>query len=145
MLRDNHRNDAYSKAITEAVREFRTTRGRAPIVLDIGAGTGLLSLIAARAGAARVIAVEMFEQMAMLASQVTSLNTAPPAVNDYGEPMCDIVLLAKKSTSIVTGGKLCCYRRYVISIRHQTSPIYNSVVCLCIIGTPNFYQNTQSI
>lgn len=146
MLRDNHRNDAYSKAITKAVHEFRSTRGRAPIVLDIGAGTGLLSLIAARAGAARVIAVEMFEQMATLASQVTSLNTAPPAVNDFGEPMCDIVVLAKKSTSIITGGKqlrVDCHRFQaawfeVICFKSAIDcivlPSYFDWLCPCSVG-----------
>jgi predicted RNA methylase len=106
MLRDTLRIEAYAAAISRAVRNFRTTHGRAPVVLDIGAGTGLLSLLAARAGAARVIAVEMFEQMAQLAASVTQTSTAAPAVNDFGEPMCEVVVLAKKSTSIVTGAFL---------------------------------------
>lgn len=53
MLKDAPRMNAYCAAI-EANKDF--IRGR--VVLDVGAGTGVLSLLAARAGAARVYAVE---------------------------------------------------------------------------------------
>ncbi len=53
MLKDVPRMDAYAAAV-EANAEF--IRGRT--VLDVGAGTGILSLLCARAGAARVYAVE---------------------------------------------------------------------------------------
>jgi hypothetical protein len=59
--------------------------------------------MAARAGAAVVYAVEMFEVMASIAAVVTEANTAPPAVNDFGESMCTIHVIPKKSTAIVTG------------------------------------------
>lgn len=47
---------------------------RAPLLTDIGAGTGLLSLMAARAGAPRVLAVEMAEELAQIARQVVTIN-----------------------------------------------------------------------
>jgi SAM-dependent methyltransferase len=74
MLTDADRNAAYEKAITEAVHAFIALHGRAPLVLDIGCGTGLLSMMAIRAGAEHVHACEMFTAMADIAKAVTGLN-----------------------------------------------------------------------
>ena len=43
-------------------------------VLDIGTGTGMLSMMAARAGADRVTALETFEPMAIVAEKIIKLN-----------------------------------------------------------------------
>ena len=56
MLNDVERNRSYEAGIEAAVRE-----GGGRTVLDLGAGTGLLSLMAARAGADRVYACEASE------------------------------------------------------------------------------------
>ena len=50
-LRDRHRVSAYERALTEVV----PTNG---IVIDLGSGTGVLGMLAARAGAGRVYAIE---------------------------------------------------------------------------------------
>jgi ribosomal protein L11 methylase PrmA len=54
MLRDEDRMSKYEVAIRVAIGEFIEATGRRPVVLDIGAGTGLLSMFAARAGAQKV-------------------------------------------------------------------------------------------
>lgn len=53
MLKDTVRTDAYRDFIYENKHIFK---GR--IVLDVGCGTGILSMFCARAGAAKVIAVD---------------------------------------------------------------------------------------
>jgi len=67
MVNDLPRNDAFEAAIAAAVRPGMT-------VLDIGAGTGLLSMMAARAGADRVYAVEMSPHLAMIARECIAAN-----------------------------------------------------------------------
>ncbi len=52
MLKDSVRNTAYRRALEE---EF-AAEVRGKVVLDVGCGTGLLSLMAARAGGERSVA-----------------------------------------------------------------------------------------
>jgi len=74
MLRDTTRNLMYERAIAAAVSDFTTRHGRAPHVLDIGTGTGLLAMLSARAGAERVTACEMFRPLCSLASRIAATN-----------------------------------------------------------------------
>ncbi|KAE8982872.1 hypothetical protein PR003_g24269 [Phytophthora rubi] len=74
MLRDQDRNDCYERGIKRAIANFKQKRGCAPLVLDIGTGTGLLSMFAATHGAEHVYACEMFVPMAEIAEQVTQAN-----------------------------------------------------------------------
>ncbi len=53
MLKDTVRTDAYRDLIYENKHLFQ-----GKTVLDVGCGTGILSMFCARAGAARVIAVD---------------------------------------------------------------------------------------
>ena len=66
MLLDDVRNQAYLKAIKVTVKP-------GDVVLDFGAGTGILSLFAAQVGARRVYAVER-SAMAGLMKQIVSTN-----------------------------------------------------------------------
>ena len=66
MIRDRVRTEAFKRAIESVVRP-------GDIVLDVGAGSGILSLFAARAGAARVYAVEQ-TTIAVLAQELAVAN-----------------------------------------------------------------------
>ncbi|CAN0428492.1 unnamed protein product, partial [Ectocarpus sp. 13 AM-2016] len=58
----------------QAIQTFIQEHGRPPVVLDIGQGTGLLSMLAVRAGAEEVYGAELYEPLAQIAREVTTLN-----------------------------------------------------------------------
>ncbi len=67
MVNDLVRNQQFELALKRVVTEDS-------VVLDIGAGTGLLSLMAARAGAKHVIACEANASLAELAREIIKIN-----------------------------------------------------------------------
>ncbi|EFA86727.1 putative protein arginine methyltransferase [Heterostelium album PN500] len=68
MLKDTTRTLAYRKAIEENVIDFKDK-----IVMDVGAGTGILSMFAAKCGAAKVYAIEA-SQMAPFTKSLVKAN-----------------------------------------------------------------------
>lgn len=66
MVADRHRVDAYARALRKVVRP-------GDVVIDIGAGTGIFSLLACRAGASRVYAIEPNDAIA-LAREIAAAN-----------------------------------------------------------------------
>lgn len=86
MMNDTPRNQAFCQAIEQLVTP--DTR-----VLDIGSGAGLLSLIAARAGAQAVYACESEQQVAEVALDIIQKN-------EYEDT---IRLIAKRSTEMKVG------------------------------------------
>jgi type II protein arginine methyltransferase len=70
MLNDQARNDAFEKAIKMAI----AAHGNAAHVLDIGAGSGLLSMMAARAGADGIVCCESVGIIAGMATQIVAKN-----------------------------------------------------------------------
>jgi Flp pilus assembly protein TadD/precorrin-6B methylase 2 len=67
MLNDDARNEAYDRGIRAAVKP-------GDHVLEVGAGSGLLAMMAARAGAARVTACEANPALAEVAQQIVAAN-----------------------------------------------------------------------
>ncbi len=99
MVNDERRNRTYDAAIQEATAGCR--------VIDIGGGTGLLAMMAARAGAKEVVTVERVEDMAECAREVlasngfaetvrvvhgSSLDLQPEALNFENNARAEIVL-----------------------------------------------------
>lgn len=70
MMNDTRRNDAFEAAIKAAIE----ATGPDAQILDIGTGSGLLSMMAARAGAASVVACEMVPIIADMAQQIVTQN-----------------------------------------------------------------------
>ncbi|CAL8357582.1 unnamed protein product [Lota lota] len=73
MLHDNDRNQKYYEGIRAAVARVKA-RGEKAMVLDIGTGTGLLSMMALTAGADFCYAVEVFKPMAEAAKCIVEKN-----------------------------------------------------------------------
>ena len=59
------------------------------VVLDVGAGSGVLSMFAARAGAARVYAVEQ-TSMAVLAQELVAANGLSDVIEVIQDDVMDI-------------------------------------------------------
>jgi type II protein arginine methyltransferase len=69
MLGDSRRNDAYRAAIAKALAEQP-----ASVALDIGAGCGLLSMMAAEAGAESVVGCETHAAIREAGQEIVALN-----------------------------------------------------------------------
>lgn len=86
MLADTPRNESYQRAIERAVNSSSR-------VLDIGAGSALLALMAARAGAPEVVACETSKPLAEAAKQIVTDNDLSQIIRVVG----------KKSTALEVG------------------------------------------
>ena len=75
MLEDHKRTGAYYQAVMQNRRQFE---GR--VVLDVGTGSGILAVFAAKAGARKVYAVEA-TNMAKFAKQLVASNNVSPSSN----------------------------------------------------------------
>lgn len=86
MVQDSARHDLYARAFRQVLKPGCT-------VLDIGAGTGLFAMLAARMGAGKVIACERDAAVASAAQDVIALN-------GYADR---VTLLAKDSRALEIG------------------------------------------
>ena len=74
MVQDQLRNEAYDAAVRAAVARKRDAGCSHLTALDIGAGTGLLSMMTVRAGADEAFAVEVSAHMCDVAEETTIMN-----------------------------------------------------------------------
>jgi type II protein arginine methyltransferase len=91
MMNDTARNDAFEVAIKAAI----SVAGPEARVLDIGAGSGLLSLMAARAGAQKVVACEMDPMIADMAQQIIAQNGYADRITVYAKPSTELAIGAE--------------------------------------------------
>jgi type II protein arginine methyltransferase len=91
MMNDAPRNDAFEAALKAAL----TVAGPQARVLDIGAGSGLLSLMAARAGARNVVACEMEPMIAEMAQQIVAHNGYADRITVHAKPSTDLAVGAE--------------------------------------------------
>jgi len=68
MIKDKVRTDSYRNAIIKNPHLFKDK-----VVLDVGCGTGILSMFCAQAGAKKVYAVD-FSDIAIQAKEIIKLN-----------------------------------------------------------------------
>ena len=83
MMNDVERNAAFQAAIESVVRP-------GSLVLDIGTGSGLLALMAARAGAERVVTCEAVPQVAAVAQGIVADNGLADRVQVVAKPSYDL-------------------------------------------------------
>ncbi|CAH2089462.1 unnamed protein product [Euphydryas editha] len=86
MLEDFPRTDAYRKAILENKSYFKDK-----IVMDVGCGTGILSIFCAQAGAKKVYAVEA-SKLAKLAEEVIKENNFEEIIEVLYSKVEDVIL-----------------------------------------------------
>jgi type III protein arginine methyltransferase len=107
MMHDDIRNKAFEEAITRAVRPDMT-------VLDIGSGSGLLAMMAARAGALTVHSCEMNPFTARVAEEIVSRNGFADSVTIHNkvshelDPDADLGGRADLVISEIIGKDLVC-------------------------------------
>lgn len=101
MLNDVPRNDAFEAAIAKAIAD----RGPDVQILDIGTGSGLLSMMAARAGAKHVVTCEVVPVIAETARKVVEQN----GLSDR------IVVVNKSSSELVVGMDMDCRADILVS------------------------------
>jgi predicted RNA methylase len=116
MMNDTYRNDCYEKALRKAVKPES-------VVLDIGSGSGLLALMAARAGAKQVYTCEKVKVVANMARHIVEANGYSEQIITFNKLSNDLQVGADLSepadilvSEIFDVGLLAEYA--VASIRH---------------------------
>lgn len=98
MMNDTVRNDAYEKALKTALQ-------KGGVVLDIGSGSGLLSMMAARHGATKVTTVEEVSMVAEKAKVIIKRNGFADQIKVINKLSTDLVVgvdLEERADVLVT-------------------------------------------
>ncbi len=98
MLNDHQRNVAFERALGKAVTPDS-------VVLDIGSGTGLLAMMAARAGAGETISCEMVVPLAELAREMVARNGFAGKIRIRGKKSTELSVgedMPRKANLLVT-------------------------------------------
>lgn len=98
MLNDVERNKIFETAIKQVVHPNST-------VLDIGAGSGLLAMMAARHGATSVTSCEMIQPIAHIASKIIATNGFQDRIKIVPKKSDDLIVgldLAKRANVLIT-------------------------------------------
>lgn len=103
MLHDTDRNKKYYEAIIKTVSGMKA-KNISVNVLDIGTGTGLLSMMAATAGAEVITACEAFPPIAECAKKVVKANSFQEKIKIVSKRSTDVLLedLPKKANLLIT-------------------------------------------
>ncbi|XP_049478870.1 protein arginine N-methyltransferase 7 isoform X6 [Panthera uncia] len=114
MLHDKDRNIKYYQGIRAAVSRVKD-RGQKALVLDIGTGTGLLSMMAVTAGADYCYAIEVFKPMADAAVKIVEKNGFSDKIK----------IINKHSTEVTMGpdGDMPCRANILITELFDTELI----------------------
>lgn len=98
MLADKARTEAYLKALEENSVCLYQGSGR---VLDVGCGTGILSMFAARSGARKVFAVDGSPQIATIAHKLCVVNGFASNEGDEESKDLPVTVIASKIEDLV--------------------------------------------
>ncbi len=85
MMNDTKRNEHFYKSIAKAVK-------KAGSVLDVGSGSGLLALMAAKAGAKNITTCEMVYEVALAAKNIVSQNGFGNQIRVINKKSSDIII-----------------------------------------------------
>uniref|UniRef100_A0A8R1DG91 Protein arginine N-methyltransferase n=1 Tax=Caenorhabditis japonica TaxID=281687 RepID=A0A8R1DG91_CAEJA len=119
MILDYDRNDKFLEGLKTTIGE-KKAGGQQVHVLDIGTGTGLLSLMAAREGADKVTALEVFKPMGECARKITGgsewkeritvISERSTDVSQIGGSRADIIVAEVFDTELIGEGALRTFK-----------------------------------